>query len=349
MDQPGTTKQLMKKQLMTKGRNPKINSKSKEVEPNKCLNILLVGEEAAGIQTLRMLAGSSHRVVAVASSPSGNTKVATLWNVAGKMEYIRFPAHLVNQPEFSEQVIAHEVDLILNIHSLFIMHTEVINACRIGAFNMHPGPLPEYAGLNIPNWAIYHGESEHAVTIHQMVSQIDAGTIAYQKRIPIEADDTGMTLMLKCVREGIPLIQRLLDAAAQGADPIPRMEQALSRRRFFFGKAPNDGVLCWHRSAQEIVNHVRAADYSPFASPWGHPENVFNGRKVGVIRARLTSDPSEAEPGTIGQQHHRGVFVAAENEWVLVESLSLEGQSIPAHEVLRTGDRLEEGACRRCS
>jgi hypothetical protein len=40
------------------------------------VNILLVGEESAGIQTLRALADSDHRIVAVMASQSKNNEGA---------------------------------------------------------------------------------------------------------------------------------------------------------------------------------------------------------------------------------------------------------------------------------
>ena len=57
--------------------------------------------------------------------------------------------------------------------------SDVLEAPRIGSFNLHPGPLPEYAGLNAPSWAIYHGEQEHRVTLHWLDAGIDTGPIAY--------------------------------------------------------------------------------------------------------------------------------------------------------------------------
>ena len=97
---------------------------------------------------------------------------------------------------------AAEVDIILNIHSLFIINKEVVNAPRIGCFNMHPGPLPRYAGLNAVSWAIYRGETSHGVTIHKMEPGIDTGPIVYQELFDIDDADTGLTLSARCIRSG---------------------------------------------------------------------------------------------------------------------------------------------------
>jgi methionyl-tRNA formyltransferase len=147
------------------------------------VNILLVGEESAGIQTLKALTDSDHRIVAVMASQSKNNSVlANLWETSESLGYQTWPSILVKEPRFADEVRAAEVDVILNIHSLFIINKEVVKAPRIGCFNMHPGPLPRYAGLNAVSWAIYRGETSHGVTIHKMEPGIDTGPIVYQER-----------------------------------------------------------------------------------------------------------------------------------------------------------------------
>jgi methionyl-tRNA formyltransferase len=52
------------------------------------VNVILVGEESAGIQTLRALADSNHRIVAVMASPSKNNGgLANLWETVEKLGY----------------------------------------------------------------------------------------------------------------------------------------------------------------------------------------------------------------------------------------------------------------------
>ena len=52
------------------------------------MNVILVGEESAGIQTLRALADGNHRIVAVMASPSKNNGgLANLRETAEKLGY----------------------------------------------------------------------------------------------------------------------------------------------------------------------------------------------------------------------------------------------------------------------
>jgi UDP-4-amino-4-deoxy-L-arabinose formyltransferase/UDP-glucuronic acid dehydrogenase (UDP-4-keto-hexauronic acid decarboxylating) len=251
----------------------------------------------------------------------------------------------VRDPAFAQEIADRQVDLLLNVHSLYVIKGPLIDACRIGAFNMHPGPLPHYAGLNVPSWAIYNGETQHAVTVHEMTPEIDAGTIAYQKRFPVEPTETGFSLMAKCIRAGVPLIEQLLDAAAQGADTIPRIPQDFSRRRYFGRKAPNAGQIEWDWTATDVVNHVRASDYAPFVSPWGCPETRLGGDIIGILKAEHTGQSHDGmSPGTVGESSDRGIHVAASDEWVLVRKIRMNDRNRNAAEVLKPGQFLQASA-----
>jgi methionyl-tRNA formyltransferase len=311
------------------------------------VNIILVGEESAGIQTLRALAGSDHRIVAVMASQSkNNSGLANLWETAERLGYKTWPAKLVKDPRFADEVRAAEVDVILNIHSLFIINGEVVSAPRIGCFNMHPGPLPRYAGLNAVSWAIYRGETSHGVTIHKMEPGIDTGPIVYQELFDIDDADTGLTLSARCIRSGIALVLRLMETASIDPATIPLTSQDLTKREYFGHEVPYEGRLIWSLPAREIVNFVRACDFFPFPSPWGHPRTVLGtmsgDQEIGVVKACLTGERCDKSPGTVGEFVGPGVKIACGDEWIIVNKLKVEGRYVNSAHVLKAGSRLSE-------
>ena len=305
------------------------------------MNILLVGEESAGTQTLKMLANSEHKLVGVMASPTRQaTGGMTLWQFAEKQGCRTWPAALVKDPQFAEVVVAEQVDLLLNVHSLFVIKGEIVAAPRIGSFNLHPGPLPRYAGLNAPSWAIYHDEKVHGVTLHRMLAGIDTGTIAYQALFDIEERDTGFSLSAKCIRAGLELIKQLLVTATADPQQIPALEQDFAERQYFGKETPEDGWLSWSRPARTIHNFVRAADYSPFTSPWKTPRSRWGGEEIGFVKTAMTGQPCDAPPGTIGPIVGTQVQVACADEWLAVERLIHNGKPAPAANVLKPGERL---------
>jgi methionyl-tRNA formyltransferase len=307
------------------------------------MNILLVGEESAGIQMLRLLGQSGHRIVAVMASPTKNNGTANLWSIAEKLGHETWPAKLVKDPALADEIRAREVDILLNVHSLFVINGEVLSAPRIGSFNIHPGPLPRYAGLNAPSWAIYRGESSHGVTVHKMVPGIDAGPVAYQALFDIEETDTGLSLSSKCVKAGIPLLSRLLESASLGAQAIPLIDQDMTKREYFGREVPNDGRIIWSSLAREVLDFIRACDYLPFRSPWGHPRASWKGQEIFPLKAARTGIRCDCQPGTVGESVESGVRVACADEWITVKSVKLGDVTSQAADVLRPGDQLSDG------
>jgi methionyl-tRNA formyltransferase len=307
------------------------------------MNVVLAAEESAGLRLLEALARGPHRLVAVlAAPPKSNSAGANVWNTARHLGIETWAAEQVKDANVGERLRSERVDILLNAHSLYRISEEVLSAPRLGAFNLHPGPLPRYAGRNVVSWAIFRGEPVHGVTVHRMESEIDAGPIAYQSLFPIEADDTALSLSLKCSREGVALMLRLLDAAAEDPSSIPSVQQDLSQRQYFGRQVPEEGWLSWSWTARRVVDFVRACDYFPFRSPWGHPRTRRTVQELSLVRAHRTGLPCDVAPGTVGESSVSGVLIACQDEWILVSKLLVSGKHVPAQEVLRRGDRVTD-------
>ena len=240
----------------------------------------------------------------------------------------------MKDPGFAAQVRETEVDILLNVHSLYLAHEAVLSAPRVGAFNLHPGPLPLYAGLNAPLWAVYRGEATYGVTLHWMTPRVDAGPIAYQRLFALGEEETGLSLFLKCIESGLELVGELLKTAEAAPDRIPRQEQHLERRERVRSGPPEEGRLSWDRPAAEVVRFVRACDFRPFASPWGHPRASLAGRELGVLSCRSTRRAAEGSPGALGDVVGSGVEVSCADTRVILEDVLHEGRAGKAADVV---------------
>jgi methionyl-tRNA formyltransferase len=308
------------------------------------MNILLIAEESAGMHALRSVARSGHRVVAVLTSgrnplPRGGS----LRELAQSLGISVWPITLARDPAFAARVRAEAVDLLINVHALTGVNEQVLSAPGIGAFNMHPGPLPKYDGLNVISWALYNGEPSHAVTVHRISTAAGAGPIAYQTLFPIELGDTALTLSAKCISAGIPLLELLLRDAASGE--IPTVVPEGNERVDCGMQVPQHGCISWTRPARDVVNFVRACDYLPFKSPWGHPKARVRDIEFQVVKASRTNDSCAATPpGTVGWLVGRGAAVACQDEWAVVNRVVIDGRTFDAADLLHPGDRAVDGA-----
>jgi len=305
------------------------------------MKIVLAAEEAAGLQILRALVHSNHQLIAVlAAPPKPGATTAGIWAMAQASGFKTWPAQWVKDPNLADRLRSEQVDIFLNVHSLYIVHRDVLATPRLGAFNLHPGPLPRYAGLNAVSWAILRGEETHGVTIHKMEAAVDTGPIVYQSFFPIEESATALSLSFKCVREGVRLMLKLLEIASVDPNRIQLQAQDLRLREYFGGEVPNNGWVPWFSPAKRVFNFVRAFDYLPFRSPWGCPKSQFGDVEVGVVKTKITGLPCNILPGTIGRRSDSGVQVACLDEWLLLKRLKIDDKYVDASDVLKPGDHL---------
>ncbi len=304
------------------------------------MNILFAGAESAGLHTLRMLADSEHTLKGVLSDPqSTNTRMGPgVAEAARKLGYTVKPAKLIEDPNFAEWIVENDIDVLLNVHSMNIACPEVIKAFPVGAFNLHPGPLPKYAGLNAPSWAVYHQEENHAVTLHRMKETIDAGEIIYDAAFPITRSDTGLTVSTKCIQFGLSLIKRFLEDLEDRPVALNGRPQELARRNYYKrNQVPWDGRIQWNHSAAEIDAFVRASNYAPFTSPWGAPSTKLAEEKILITKTEVSDIPATASPGTVGERINGKRAVASKDQWVLIHRCEHEGRSESAEAILETG------------
>ena len=301
----------------------------------KRLRIALAAEESAGARALRLVEDTDHELVCVLTSGGESGAASALAKAARERGHRVEPASRVRSAELGVELRDRQVDLLVNVHSLFVADEAVVRAPRIGSFNLHPGSLPEYAGLNTPCWAVYKRESHYGPTLHWMEPGIDTGSIAYSDRFPLTDDDTGLSVSTRCIRDGLPLVARLLEDAACGV--IPRHPQDLSRRVFYRrADVPHRGRVSWSFPAREIDALVRASDFHPFPSPWGHPRAVLDGARIGLVKVGLTAETSDAPAGTV-RVGPGGVTVATQDEWLAVKAVQLGGSYVDPSDVLAGG------------
>lgn len=269
------------------------------------------------MELLRFLAAGRHQIVGVLASPDDETQTgATVWQMAGRLGLRRFPATAALTSSFWDTARHLRPDLLLSMRSLLLVPEAGCNIATIGAFNLHTGPLPRYAGKNALNWAIYRDEREYGVTVHRMTATLDGGDIAYQQRFAMDAGETGLSLTRKCTRVGLELMKRLISDAEADPGSIPRVPQNRSERVHVKGCPVPGGRLDFREPAAVLERYVRACHYFPFPSPWPMPRVTFAGREFFLISARTTGKAASAPPGTISDAHEGEWLVACGDEWL---------------------------------
>ena len=308
------------------------------------MKVVLAAEEAAGIQALRLIAAQEgiELVAVLTGAPSGTNRGVVVADVALKLGCELLPAERVRDKAFAGWLRDERVDMLINVHSLYIIHGDVIEAPMIGSFNLHPGPLPGYAGLNAPSWAVFNGEERHAVTLHWMAAGVDTGAIAYEAWFDLKANDTGLSCSMQCMRLGVPLVGQLIEMALQDPNAIPARPQGDSERVLYKkGDVPFNGKIDWGQPAARLDAFIRAADYHPMPSPWGHPVTALNGMSLDVVKVQRTERASDAAPGTLTMDEAETIQVATGDEWLTIKRIQQDGRVLKPADLLEKGSRLE--------
>jgi methionyl-tRNA formyltransferase len=163
---------------------------------------------------------------------------------------------------------------LISMNSTAIIDKAVLERFDGRAVNIHPGRLPDFAGLYTVQWAIRLGESATAATAHFMTATVDGGDVISAVPVPIRPHDTGLSAWLRCLRAQAGILERLLTQITAGHE-LPRVSQDLSLRRYFKAADALGDQLPNHLHAIEAERWVRAGNYQPLSSPTYRPTLVI--------------------------------------------------------------------------
>lgn len=104
---------------------------------------------------------------------------------------------------YVEALAAMTVEYFFSIANQQVVPEAALRQVQEAAINFHDGPLPEYAGLNTPAWALINQERQHGVTWHVMTTGVDEGDIVAARPVDIDPEDTAPTLNTKCLRRAL--------------------------------------------------------------------------------------------------------------------------------------------------
>lgn len=201
--------------------------------------------------------------------------------------------------EIEQQFNKGEFDWLFSIANLKVIDQSVLDLPARGGINFHDGPLPEYAGLNTPVWALLEGRNEHGITWHLIEGGIDEGNILEQRRFPISEHETAFSLNSKCFAAALDafgsLVVKLTEPTVLGT------AQNLSQRQYYAGsKRPQaGGEIDFLTGAYQIGRTVRALDFNGYWNSMSCPKIRLGSQWVVVGKATESDEDSTAEPGTI--------------------------------------------------
>ena len=259
------------------------------------LRLIFMGTPDFAVPTLIALANAGHEIAAVytrAPKPAGrgmDVQGTPVEREARRLGLkVATPATLKSE-EAQAAFRAHNADAAVVVAYGLILPKPILEAPKLGCFNVHASLLPRWRGAAPINRAIMAGDATSGVTIMRMDEGLDTGAMAMAERVAIGADMTAGDLH---------------DALARlGADLMPRALAALERGSLTFTPQPDAGVsyaakiskeetrIDWSKPARQVHDHIRGL--SPFPGAWFE----LGGVRVKALRSILATD--SGAPGRV--------------------------------------------------
>jgi UDP-4-amino-4-deoxy-L-arabinose formyltransferase/UDP-glucuronic acid dehydrogenase (UDP-4-keto-hexauronic acid decarboxylating) len=198
----------------------------------------------------------------------------------------------INHPLWVERIREMAPDIIFSFYYRNMVGKEILDLPPAGCLNLHGSLLPRYRGRCPVNWVLIHGEKETGVTLHYMTPRPDDGDIVGQKRVPIDDNDTALSLHNKLATAAGDLLDDLLPKIREKrAERIPQKQSSAS---YFGGRTPDDGEIDWRQDAAGVRNLVRAV-----TRPYPGAFSYLGNRKCIFWQVKLAETPRDATPGTV--------------------------------------------------
>ena len=259
------------------------------------MRVIFMGTPDFAVPTLLDLAARGHDIAAVytrAPRPAGRGLELQPTPIEREARRLSLPVHTpktLRDAAAQQAFNAHSVDAAVVVAYGLLLPKPILDAPRLGCFNVHASLLPRWRGAAPINRAILAGDCETGVTIMKMDEGLDTGPIGMQERIAIAPDLTAGDLHDPLARLGADLMSRALAAAERGSLQLtPQPQTGVT----YAEKVSNaETRIDWSKPWKEVHNHIRGL--SPFPGAW------FEISGVRVKALRSTEADGSGLPGTV--------------------------------------------------
>lgn len=259
------------------------------------MRLAFMGTPEFAVPSLAELIASGHEIVAVYSQPPkprGRGQKLTPSPVQAFAETMGLPVFTpasMKAADAIETFRSLEVDAACVVAYGQILKPEVLDAPRLGCFNLHGSLLPRWRGAAPIQRAIMAGDRQTGVQIMRMSEGLDEGAILLSEILDIRADDTAATLGERMSHTGASLWPRALAAIERGAvEGVPQSGEPTYAKKIM----PAEARIDWSRSAAGVDAHIRGL--SPFPGAWFEVPGDDGPVRIKVLMSRVAPDGSGA-------------------------------------------------------
>jgi methionyl-tRNA formyltransferase len=307
----------------------------KEIIFDMPLRLIFMGTPEFAVPTLLALVAHGHEIAVVytrAAKPGGRRGL-TLQPTPVEIEARRLgiavatPATL-KTPEALEAFRAHDADAAVVVAYGMILPQTILDAPKLGCFNLHASLLPRWRGAAPINRAIMAGDAESGVMVMKMDAGLDTGDVAMAERLAITDAMTAADLHDALAPLGADLMVRAIGALERGKLQLTKQSGQGATYAAKIEKA--EARIDWNKPARAVLRHIHGL--SPFPGAWCEMPIDGEAVRVKILRCAVVADGS----GAIGAVLDDRLTIACNEGAIRILQLQRAGKApMKAEEFLR--------------
>ena len=299
------------------------------------LRLAFLGTPDFAVPSLAELIAQGHEIAVVYSQPPRpkgrglaleKSAVHRFAETAG-LE-VRTPASLKSADE-QQAFAALDLDAAVVVAYGLLLPKAILDAPRLGCFNLHGSLLPRWRGAAPIQRAVMAGDTETGVMVMKMDVGLDTGPVLMAERVAIGRQTSG-ELSERLARLGADLMVRALSALERGAVTAqPQAEQGVTYAKKI---AKEEARIDWSKSAAEIDCLIRGLSPTPGAF------SEVKGERLKI----LSAEPVRGE-GVAGEAIGDDLTIACGQGALRLVKVQRAGSKAMAAEELLKGFALPKG------
>jgi methionyl-tRNA formyltransferase len=290
------------------------------------MRLAFLGTPDFAVKSLAELVAAGHEIAAVYAQPPrprGRGQEVRPSPVQAFAENLKLPVRTpasMRDPAEMEAFEALGLDAAVVVAYGQILPPRVLEAPRLGSFNLHASLLPRWRGAAPIQRAIMAGDKVTGVEVMRMTEGLDEGPILLSETLRIDAADTSASLAGRLAAVGATLLPRALAALDRGAAlETPQASEGVTYARKI---SPAEARIDWTRPASEVDCHIRGL--SPFPGAWFMAPS--QGEDRGPVRVKALLSRPEAGSGSPGAALDDQLLIACGSGAVRLLQVQREGK-----------------------
>ena len=279
------------------------------------MKVVFFGTPDFSIPTLTKLIESKHEVIAVVTQPdkpvgrNGKVVYSPVKQLALKYNIPVLQYEKIRR-DGVEELVNLNADVFVTAAYGQILSKEILEASKLGVFNVHGSLLPKYRGAAPIQWAVINGEKVTGITILKSDVGMDDGDIISLTPVEVLENETAGELFDRLAEIGANCLIDALTMAENGTITYTPQNHAEATVCKMLKKEIS--VIDFSKSNTEIKNLILGLN------PWPVAEmNLMEGR-FKVYRAELVSQSKQEQLNLCGNYRAGEVLVASPKQGLII-------------------------------